>query len=141
MTGASAACVFCQIARATTATTLLHSDDRVVAFQDINPSAYRHYLVIPVAHIPTVKDLDRRPEDFALVSHMFQVGQTLMSRDAPQSKHRFGFHQPPFNSVDHLHLHCFALPFIPKWKHIKYLSMGPLGGFIEAEKLLEKITP
>jgi hypothetical protein len=25
---------------------------------------------------------------------------------------RFGFHRPPFNSVDHLHLHCMALPYI-----------------------------
>lgn len=26
----------------------------------------RHYLVIPVDHIPTVKDLQRRPEDYSL---------------------------------------------------------------------------
>ncbi|GLT91063.1 hypothetical protein SLE2022_089720 [Rubroshorea leprosula] len=54
---------------------------------------------------------------------------------------RFGFHQPPFNSGNHLHLHCFALPFIPRWKHIKYISLRPLGGFIEAKNLLEKIKP
>ncbi|XAR54951.1 Sulfate adenylyltransferase (ADP) [Bertholletia excelsa] len=137
--GASPPCIFCQIARASTSTTLLHSDERVVAFPDINPSAFRHYLVIPVEHIPTVKDLQRRTEDFTLVSHMIDVGQSLLRRDAPQSQYRFGFHQPPFNSVDHLHLHCFALPFIPRWKHVKYLSLGPLGGFIEAEKLLERI--
>lgn len=92
---------------------------------------------------------------------------------------RFGFHQPPVNSVDHLHLHCLALPFEPRsaisfvivviclnflvwiicstcveipqkslmlkslnrWRCVKYLSLGPLGGFIEAEKLLERIKP
>ncbi|KAK8945891.1 hypothetical protein KSP40_PGU013055 [Platanthera guangdongensis] len=27
---------------------------------------------------------------------------------------QFGFHRPPFNSVNHLHLHCFALPFTPR---------------------------
>ncbi|GKV38055.1 hypothetical protein SLEP1_g46005 [Rubroshorea leprosula] len=135
-------CVFCQIAGKSSSTPLLHSDDKVVAFQDIKPAAFRHYLVIPVEHIPTVKDLQRRSEDYSLVLHMLNVGQTLLRKDAPEAEQfRFGFHQPPFNSVNHLHLHCFALPFIPRWKHIKYISLGPLGGFIEAEKLLEKIKP
>ncbi|XVF10828.1 hypothetical protein REPUB_Repub07fG0217100 [Reevesia pubescens] len=108
-------CIFCQIVRNSSSTPLLHSDDKVVVFQDIKPSAFRHYLVIPVEHIPTVKDLQRRDEDYTLVSHMLNVGQTLLRRDAPQSnKYRFGFHQPPLNSVDHLHLHCLALPFIPR---------------------------
>ncbi|KAJ4950795.1 hypothetical protein NE237_027627 [Protea cynaroides] len=135
-------CVFCQIARSSTSTQLLHSDEKVVAFQDINPSAFKHYLVIPVEHISTVKDLQRRMEDYQLVSHMLDVGQTLLRRDAPDSKqYRFGFHQPPLNSVNHLHLHCLALPFKPGWKCIKYTSLGPFGGFIKAEKLLQKIKP
>uniref|UniRef100_A0A1D1YLB5 Histidine triad nucleotide-binding protein 3 n=1 Tax=Anthurium amnicola TaxID=1678845 RepID=A0A1D1YLB5_9ARAE len=135
-------CVFCEIARSSSSTTLLHSDDKVVAFQDINPSAFRHYLVVPVDHIATVNDLQRRTEDYQLVNHMLNVGQTLLHQDAPQSKgYRFGFHPPPFNSVDHLHLHCLALPFMPKWRSVKYTSLGPLGGFIEAEELLKKIKP
>ncbi|KAL8536069.1 hypothetical protein ACS0TY_011631 [Phlomoides rotata] len=135
-------CIFCQIARSSTSTTLLHKDDKIVAFQDINPSAFRHYLVIPIEHIPTVNDLQRRSQDFSLVSHMLNVGQSLLQRDAPHAKHyRFGFHRPPFNSVNHLHLHCFALPFIPRWKAIKYMSLGPFGGFIGAEKLMQRIIP
>ncbi|XP_039121232.1 bifunctional adenosine 5'-phosphosulfate phosphorylase/adenylylsulfatase HINT4 isoform X4 [Dioscorea cayenensis subsp. rotundata] len=110
-------CLFCQIARSATSTRLLYADERVVAFPDINPSAFRHYLVIPVEHVATVNDLKRGVDD-----------------------HQFGFHQPPFNSVDHLHLHCFALPYIPRWKHMKYISLGSIG-FIEAEKLLERIKP
>ncbi|WOL00232.1 hypothetical protein Cni_G08945 [Canna indica] len=165
-------CLFCQIARGSTSTDLLYAvfsffiyrplycallfhfhysflllllpmqDEMVVAFRDINPSALRHYLVIPIDHIATVKDLQRRTEDHRLVNHMLNVGKTLLSRDAPEStRYSFGFHQPPLNSVDHLHLHCLALPFIPSWKHMKYLSLGPFGGFIEAEKLLGKIKP
>ncbi|EXC28304.1 hypothetical protein L484_011808 [Morus notabilis] len=133
-------CIFCQIASKSTSTTILHSDDKVVAFPDINPSAFRHYLIISVAHIPTVRDLQRKAEDYFLVSHMLEVGQTLLARDAPQCKYRFGFHQPPMNSVNHLHLHCQALPYTPRWKCMKYLSFGSLG-FIEADKLLEKLKP
>uniref|UniRef100_A0A1J3H890 Histidine triad nucleotide-binding protein 3 n=1 Tax=Noccaea caerulescens TaxID=107243 RepID=A0A1J3H890_NOCCA len=142
MAGANQACIFCQIVHNPNSTTrLLHNDEKVVAFQDIKPAAHRHYLVIPKEHIPTVRDLKRRDEDYSLVSHMLSVGQGLLQKDAPQSIHRFGFHQPPFNSVDHLHLHCFALPFTPRWKAIKYKSLGPFGGFIEAAALLEKIRP
>uniref|UniRef100_A0A1J3DLM1 Histidine triad nucleotide-binding protein 3 n=1 Tax=Noccaea caerulescens TaxID=107243 RepID=A0A1J3DLM1_NOCCA len=142
MAGANQACIFCQIVHNPTSTTrLLHNDEKVVAFQDIKPAAHRHYLVIPKEHIPTVRDLKRRDEDYSLVSHMLSVGQGLLQKDAPQSIHRFGFHQPPFNSVDHLHLHCFALPFTPRRKAIKYMSLGPFGGFIEAAALLEKIRP
>ncbi|KAL1355858.1 hypothetical protein AAHE18_05G142600 [Arachis hypogaea] len=133
MAAASSSCVFCEIATRSTATTLLHS---VVAFQDIRPSAFRHYLVIPVQHIPTVNDLQRKTEDYAL-----EVGRMLLLRDAPHSNHhRFGFHQPPLNSVNHLHLHCLALPYTPRWRFIKYMPLGPIG-FIEAERFLEKIKP
>ncbi|MBA0737180.1 hypothetical protein Gogos_010653 [Gossypium gossypioides] len=73
---------------------MFHSfqDDKVVAFKDINPSAFRHYLIIPVEHIPTVNDLQRRNEDYTLVSHMINVGETLLRRDAPQSnQYRYCF--------------------------------------------------
>ncbi|KAF8702833.1 hypothetical protein HU200_032667 [Digitaria exilis] len=137
-------CVFCDIARRapTSTTALLFSDDKVVAFRDINPSAFRHYLVIPIEHIPTVNSLQRTTDDHQLVGHMVKVGKDLLNQDAPNSEeHRFGFHQPPFNSVDHLHLHCLALPFIPSWRQVKYTPLGPFGGFIEAEKILERIKP
>uniref|UniRef100_A0A0D3FYD2 HIT domain-containing protein n=1 Tax=Oryza barthii TaxID=65489 RepID=A0A0D3FYD2_9ORYZ len=102
----------------------------------------QHYLVIPIEHIPTVNNLQRTTEDHQLVSHMLAVGRDLLNRDAPNSEeHRFGFHQPPFNSVDHLHLHCLALPFTPSWRQVKYTPLGPLGGFIEVESLLERIRP
>ena len=34
--------------------------------------------------------------------------------DAPVS-YRFCFHAPPHNSIAHIHLHCFQLPFTSKW--------------------------
>ncbi|GKV50154.1 hypothetical protein SLEP1_g56867 [Rubroshorea leprosula] len=79
-------CVFCQIAGKSSSTPLLHSDDKVVTFQDIKPAAFRHYLVIPVEHIPSVKDLRRRSEDYSLVLHMLNVGQTLLRKDAPEAE-------------------------------------------------------
>jgi hypothetical protein len=33
---------------------------------------------------------------------------------------RLGFHVPPFNSVNHLHMHVIGLPFKNKFRYLKY---------------------
>jgi hypothetical protein len=47
-----------------------------------------------------------------------------------QQRFKFGFHRPPFRSVDHLHLHCFLLPHQPAAAAVKYclpLNWVPVG--------------
>ena len=46
-------CLFCKIAAHELDSTIVHESDRVVAFQDINPGAPTHVLVIPKQHHPT----------------------------------------------------------------------------------------
>ncbi|XWS27232.1 hypothetical protein CRYUN_Cryun26dG0097100 [Craigia yunnanensis] len=54
----------------------------------------------------------------------------------------FGFHQPPLNRAVHLHPRCWLFPScLDRWKHVEYSPLQPLGGFIETEKLLEKMMP
>ncbi len=48
-------------------------------------------------------------------------------------QYKFGFHKPPFRSVDHLHLHCLALPHQPAAAAIKYclpLNWLPVGRLV-----------
>ncbi|KAG7956927.1 hypothetical protein I3843_11G149500 [Carya illinoinensis] len=86
----------------------------------------RYYLVIPVEHIPTVKDLQWRTEDYSLVSHMLEVKQMPLCRDAPQS------------TWYRLQKYLSFLTSLNRWKSIKLLSRGSIG-FLEADKLLEKL--
>ncbi|MCO5558153.1 hypothetical protein L7F22_011730 [Adiantum nelumboides] len=139
----AAACPFCLLAQGVPAggtSPLLYEDEKIVAFQDINPSAFRHYLVIPKEHIPTIKQLCKGEQHYMLVQHMMQTGETLMRRDAPAAvEYRFGFHRPPFNSINHLHLHCMALPFQSRWRAFKYLPLGRWGGYVDANELLQRL--
>lgn len=141
----SGRCVFCQLARGSTegrTSRVLYADDLLVAFEDIRPAAARHYLVIPVSHVGDVNSLQRGQADYQLVKRMVEVGRELLQRDAPEGgTHRFGFHRPPFNSVDHLHLHCLAPPYAAWWTQFKYFPLGRWGAFLDAEALLAKLRP
>ena len=50
-------CPFCQIARGEMGTELVHEEDNVVAFEDLDPKAPVHVLVIPREHVTSEADL------------------------------------------------------------------------------------
>jgi histidine triad (HIT) family protein len=51
-------CLFCRIATGEIPAKKIYDDDDVIAFQDINPQAPAHVLVIPRKHIPSLDDLN-----------------------------------------------------------------------------------
>lgn len=50
-------CLFCRILSGEIPARKIHEDDDVIAFEDINPQAPTHLLVIPRRHIPMLNDL------------------------------------------------------------------------------------
>ncbi len=50
-------CLFCRIASGEIPASKVYEDDEVLAFNDINPQAPLHVLVIPKRHISTTNDL------------------------------------------------------------------------------------
>jgi histidine triad (HIT) family protein len=61
-------CLFCKIVKGEIPAKIVHQDDDVIAFDDINPQAPVHVLVIPRKHIATLNDLG--PEDDAIMGRM-----------------------------------------------------------------------
>ncbi len=51
-------CIFCQIAAGEIPAKIVHQDDELVAFHDVNPQAPTHILIIPRQHIATLLDAD-----------------------------------------------------------------------------------
>lgn len=47
-------CIFCRIASGEIPATVVHRDDHVVAFRDLNPQAPVHVLVIPREHVASL---------------------------------------------------------------------------------------
>lgn len=66
--------------------------------------------VIPKHHVKNTGTL--RAADADMVRSMEDLGRRVMQHNfGADQRFVFHFHNPPFNSVDHLHLHCFMLPF------------------------------
>ncbi len=134
-------CIFCAYVSQQAERALIYEDELVVAFQSKAPAASKHLLVVPREHLPTVRELGFK--HIPLLKHMQLIGKKVLDDiDVPgreEKKCIYGFHVPPFNSVDHLHLHCFLLPFFSEFKRFKYLPGSPW--FITVPSLLRKLDP
>jgi len=102
-------CVFCRIVTGEISATIVLENEHAVAFEDVNPQAPTHILIVPRKHIGTLNDL--RADDEAL------VGQLLtMARDIAQMRgHAAAGYRTVFNcnadagqTVFHLHLHILG---------------------------------
>ena len=103
------ACLFCRIIAGEIPASKVYEDDQVVAFNDINPQAPMHVLVVPRTHIATTNDLD--PSHDALVGAMVRRGAAL----AAERGYADGGYRTVFNcnadagqTVFHIHLHVLG---------------------------------
>src|SRR5262249_39670883 len=102
-------CLFCRIRDGTIPATIVHQDDRTVAFRDINPQSPTHVLVIPRKHIASLNDLT--PDDDQLVGYMHQVAAQIAAAEGVRdSGYRVVFNcgAGAGQTVWHLHLHLLG---------------------------------
>ncbi len=102
-------CLFCKIINREIAASIVYEDERVLAFDDINPQASTHVLVIPRQHIATLNDLE--------ASHDAMVGE-LVRRASAIAKERgidgagyrtvFNTNRDAGQTVFHVHLHLIG---------------------------------
>lgn len=70
-------CIFCKIIRNEIPSSRIYSDDQIIAFLDLAPTAKGHTLVVPRAHYATMFDVP--PElGGAVLSACQRVGRALM---------------------------------------------------------------
>lgn len=64
-------CIFCKIIRGEIPSTKVYEDDEILAFNDVNPAAPIHILVIPKKHVNSLADM--KPEDEKLIGKIYGV--------------------------------------------------------------------
>jgi histidine triad (HIT) family protein len=102
-------CLFCRIIAGEIPSSRVYEDERIVAFNDINPQAPMHVLVVPREHIATVNDLEARHD--GLVGEMVRRGAAIAAeRGYAASGFRtvFNCNAGAGQTVFHLHLHVLG---------------------------------
>ena len=102
-------CLFCRIIAGEIPSSRVYEDAEMIAFNDINPQAPMHVLVVPRAHVATLNDLT--PEHDGLVGRMVRRGAAI----AAERGYAAGGFRTVFNcnagagqTVFHLHLHVLG---------------------------------
>ena len=102
-----AGCVFCKIAAGEIPATIVKRADGMMAFQDLNPQAPTHLLVIPTDHLASLNDA----KDPQLLGRLLGFARDL-ARDAgiAQRGYRVVVNTNPDGgqTVFHLHLHLLG---------------------------------
>jgi histidine triad (HIT) family protein len=102
-------CLFCKIARGDIPATLVHEDERVVAFRDIHPQAPVHILLIPREHVASLDAVDAGHE--GLLGRLLLVARDLarsegMAEDGYRTVLNVG--ADGGQTVHHLHVHLLG---------------------------------
>lgn len=105
-------CVFCQIARGEIPAAKVYEDDQVVAFNDVNPVAPIHILIIPRRHIPSLAHVGAA--DWPAVLKALQVAKTLAEDGELARGYRIvaNVGENGGQTVGHLHWHLIGGRFM-----------------------------
>src|SRR6267378_1151685 len=102
-------CLFCNIINRQIPGSIVYEDDRVLAFEDINPEAPTHVLVIPKRHIESLNDIGT--EDDQLVGELVRRAAAIAKdRGIASGGFRtvFNTNRDGGQTVFHIHLHLLG---------------------------------
>ncbi len=101
-------CLFCKIAAGEIPSTKVYEDDTVLAFNDINPEAPVHILLIRKQHIASMAEINE--ENSAVVAHIFEVAAKIAAEKGFADGFRVVSNcgDSAGQTVKHLHFHLMA---------------------------------
>ena len=102
-------CLFCKIVAREIPASIVYEDDRVVAFNDINPQGPTHVLVVPKRHIATLNDL--AAGDDQIVGELVRRAAAIAHErgiDAGGFRAVFNTNRDAGQTVFHIHLHLIG---------------------------------
>jgi len=101
-------CLFCRIIRGEIPARRVYEDELTLAFEDINPQAPTHVLVVPKKHIAGLKEA--KPEDAELIGRLHLIAAQIGRQRGIEDGYRTVLNVGPRSgqSVFHVHVHLIG---------------------------------
>jgi len=101
-------CLFCRIISGEIPSKKAYEDERVYAFEDINPQAPTHILVVPKKHIRGLKEAQK--EDAEIIGYCQLTAADIARQRSIEDGYRTVINVGPRagQSVFHLHVHLIG---------------------------------
>lgn len=98
-------CIFCKIANKEIPADLIYEDENVVAFNDLNPQAPVHFLVIPKKHYASLNDIDSKEAFGNIFSAVPKIAEKLGIKEY---RTVVNTGESAGQTVFHIHVHVMA---------------------------------
>ena len=102
-------CLFCKIRDGEIQGDIVFEDDDVLAFNDVNPQAPLHVLIIPRKHIATVNDITA--DDHLLMGKLFSAAKEIAQQHGVKDdgyRLVINCNRKAGQTVFHIHMHLLA---------------------------------
>jgi histidine triad (HIT) family protein len=102
-------CIFCKIVSGEMNADIVYHDDSLIAFNDIDPKAPHHILIIPRKHIATLNEITQNDEN--LIGHIVLTAKKLAEKlEIAEKGYRLlvNCNKEGGQTVYHLHFHLLG---------------------------------
>lgn len=101
-------CIFCKIANKEIPSTVVYEDDKVLVFEDLDPQAPLHLLLIPKQHIGSLDEMEE--EDIELVGYINYLAARIARDKGLEKGYRLltNCGEDGGQTVGHLHYHLLG---------------------------------
>jgi histidine triad (HIT) family protein len=101
-------CIFCKIIKKEIPASIVYEDERMIAFDDINPQAPVHVLLIPKEHYPSLNEIPEDKKD--VLSHLLlKAREIAREKEIGERGYRIVLNTARESGQDVLHIHFHLL--------------------------------
>ncbi|MGL4485145.1 MAG: histidine triad nucleotide-binding protein [Anaerovoracaceae bacterium] len=99
-------CIFCKIVNKEISAKIVYEDEKILAFEDLDPQAPTHVLIIPKTHVASLDELNDKELAGYIMTKIKDIAKELGLKNGYRTVINTG--EDGMQTVFHLHIHLLG---------------------------------